>query len=74
MQSGQNDERERFIDENLRRVYDETMEEGIPDKFKDLLNQLKEQDKNAGKKGCAILIPATNWWSICPPCAALPSA
>jgi len=27
------------------------MEEGIPDKFKDLLNQLKEQDKNAGKKG-----------------------
>ena len=51
MQSGQNDERERFNDENLRRVYDETMEEGIPDKFKDLLNQLKEQDKNAGKKG-----------------------
>ena len=51
MQSGQSDERERFIDENLRRVYDETMEEGIPDKFKDLLNQLKEQDKNAGKKG-----------------------
>ena len=32
MQSGQNDERERFIDENLRRVYDETMEEGIPAK------------------------------------------
>ena len=51
MQSCQNDERERFIDENLRRGYDETMEEGIPDKFKDLLNQLKEQDKNAGKKG-----------------------
>jgi len=48
MQLGQNDERERFIDENLRRVYEETVEEGIPDKFKDLLNKLKEQDKNSG--------------------------
>jgi hypothetical protein len=27
------------------------MEEGVPDKFKDLLNQLKEQDKTVGKKG-----------------------
>lgn len=51
MQSGQNDERERFIDENLRRVYDKTVEEGIPDKFKDLLNKLKEQDKNSEKNG-----------------------
>ncbi len=48
MQSGHNDERERFIDENLRRVYEETVDEGIPDKFKDLLNKLKEQDKSNG--------------------------
>ena len=42
MHPNQNDERERFIDENLRRVYDETVEEGIPDK-------LKEQDKKIGR-------------------------
>ena len=32
------------IDENLRKVFDETLEQGVPDRFKDLLNQLKEQD------------------------------
>lgn len=51
MQAGNNDERESFIDENLRRVYEETVEEGIPDKFKDLLQKLKEQDKTGGNKG-----------------------
>jgi len=40
--------RERVIDENLRRVYDETLEEGIPDRFKDLLDQLKRQDADQG--------------------------
>ena len=60
MQSGQNDERERFIDENLRRVYDETKEEGVPDKFKDLLNQLKAAgiravlDEHSDKIGAKI--------------------
>jgi hypothetical protein len=49
MQFGKNDERERFIDENLRRVYEETVEEGIPDKFADLLKKLKEQEKNSGQ-------------------------
>ncbi|WP_342742184.1 NepR family anti-sigma factor [Sulfitobacter marinus] len=49
MQLGNNEEKERFIDENLRRVYEETMDEGIPDKFKDLLNKLKEQEKSGGK-------------------------
>lgn len=48
MQASKNDERESFIDENLRRVYDETVEEGIPDKFKDLLQKLKEQDQKDG--------------------------
>jgi hypothetical protein len=47
MELGKSDEQERFIDENLRRVYEETVEEGIPDKFKDLLNKLKEQENNS---------------------------
>lgn len=34
----------RQIDENLRRVYDETATEAIPDRFQKLLERLKEQD------------------------------
>lgn len=34
---------ERQIDENLRRVYQQTLEESVPDKFLQLLAQLKEQ-------------------------------
>jgi hypothetical protein len=34
----------RQIDENLRRVYDETATEAIPDRFQRLLEQLKDQD------------------------------
>lgn len=51
MQPDENDERQRFIDENLRRVYDQTVEEGIPDKFKELLDKLKQQDKDNGSAG-----------------------
>jgi len=32
------------IDENLRKVFDETLEQGVPDRFKMLLDQLKDQD------------------------------
>lgn len=46
--SGNKDERERVIDDNLKRVYEETLEEGIPDRFKDLLQKLKEQDAEKG--------------------------
>jgi hypothetical protein len=46
VQSGKKDDRERVIDENLKRVFDETLDEGIPDRFKDLLDQLKQQDAN----------------------------
>ncbi len=46
--SGNNDERERVIDDNLKRVFEETLEEGIPDRFKDLLQKLKEQDSEKG--------------------------
>ncbi|WP_245749664.1 NepR family anti-sigma factor [Palleronia marisminoris] len=34
----------RQIDENLRRVYFENNEEDIPDRFKELLAKLKNQD------------------------------
>lgn len=30
------------IDENLRRVYEETLQEELPDRFLDLIAQLKE--------------------------------
>ncbi len=36
---------ERQIDENLRRVYQQMVEESVPDKFMQLLQQLKEQDR-----------------------------
>lgn len=48
---GQNKSREGVIDENLRRVFDETMDQGIPDRFKSLLEQLKQQDSDQGKPG-----------------------
>ncbi|MEH6830458.1 NepR family anti-sigma factor [Sulfitobacter sp.] len=46
---GQNKSHEGVIDENLRRVYEEALDEGIPDRFKSLLEQLKEQDRGQGK-------------------------
>lgn len=32
------------IDDNLRRVYDDLLEDDVPDRFEDLLRQLKDQD------------------------------
>lgn len=34
----------RQIDENLKRVYQDKVEEELPDRFKLLLQQLKQQD------------------------------
>ena len=48
VQAIERDERERVIDENLKRVFEETLDEGIPDRFKDLLSQLKKQDTDQG--------------------------
>jgi hemerythrin-like domain-containing protein len=31
------------IDENLRRIYDETLKEGIPDRLTQLLDQLRQK-------------------------------
>ena len=47
-QSSANRKRESVIDDNLKRVYEEALEEGIPDRFKDLLNALKQQDQGKG--------------------------
>ncbi|MCB1399402.1 MAG: transcriptional regulator [Rhodobacteraceae bacterium] len=52
MASGMADEKakariEKQINENLRRVYEETLTEEIPDRFRDLLAKLKE--KESGK-------------------------
>ena len=41
--------REEVIDESLRRVYQESVDEGIPDRFKMLLEQLKQQDGDEDK-------------------------
>jgi len=44
-------DRDRAIDENLRKVYEQTLDEGIPDRFRELLSQLKQQDagRDSGK-------------------------
>jgi hypothetical protein len=38
------------IVENLRRAYNKTLEESVPDRFLDLLKQLKDQDAGGGTK------------------------
>ncbi len=40
--------RDSVIDENLKKVYQDMLEQDVPDRFMDLLSQLKEQD-NAQK-------------------------
>nr|WP_298975436.1 NepR family anti-sigma factor [uncultured Roseobacter sp.] len=49
-QSSANRKRESVIDENLKRVYEEALDEGIPDRFKDLLDALKQQDQTKGTR------------------------
>ncbi|KGM50400.1 NepR family anti-sigma factor [Pseudooceanicola atlanticus] len=40
----ENDNVRRQIDENLKRVFQEKVEEDLPDRFKMLIEQLKQQD------------------------------
>lgn len=40
--------REDLIDQNLKRIFDQTLDEGVPDRFKNLLEQLKQQDVDKG--------------------------
>lgn len=49
-QADANGKRESVIDENLKRVFEETLDEGVPDRFKDLLDALKQQDQAKGAK------------------------
>ncbi|WP_139218720.1 MULTISPECIES: NepR family anti-sigma factor [Roseivivax] len=37
--------RDDVIDENLKKVYRDMLEQDVPDRFLDLLSQLKEQDE-----------------------------
>ena len=39
------------IDENLKRVYEDMLEESVPDRFLNLLDQLKQQDAAQGASG-----------------------
>ncbi|RPE67134.1 hypothetical protein EDD53_1538 [Pacificibacter maritimus] len=39
---------EEQIEENLRKVYQKTLDEQVPDRFLDLLEQLRQQDANHG--------------------------
>jgi len=46
--SGKPNRDEDAIDANLKRVYDDLLNQEVPDRFRDLLEQLKSQDKSAG--------------------------
>lgn len=50
-QSGAQRKREKIIDENLKRVYDEALDEGVPDRFRVLLEALKQQDQARSSGG-----------------------
>ncbi len=39
------------IDENLKRVYQDMLDEKVPDRFLDLLSQLKQQQENGNHEG-----------------------
>jgi len=39
------DNLDRQIDENLRRLFHEKLEEGVPERFEQLLRKLREQDR-----------------------------
>lgn len=39
------------IVENLKRVYNEKLEEQVPDRFLDLIKQLRDQEAGGGKSG-----------------------
>jgi hypothetical protein len=42
-QDDRNRRLEQQIDENLRKVYEKTLEEDVPERFHDLLRKLREQ-------------------------------
>lgn len=46
----ENSKQARLIDDNLKRVYQDMISEDIPDRFLNLLDQLKAQDSGAGSE------------------------
>jgi hypothetical protein len=48
--SGNDKNHERMIDENLKRVFEQTLDEGVPDRFRNLLDQLKQQENERGQQ------------------------
>lgn len=40
---------QRLIEDNLKRVYQQTLDEEMPDRFKDLLARLKDSDAETTK-------------------------
>ncbi len=45
-QDPEKSEVERDIDDNLRKVYREMVEQEVPDRFRDLLDQLRQSEEN----------------------------
>lgn len=43
-QSNQNPKLQAQIDENLKRVYQEALDERLPDRFQELLEQLRQKE------------------------------
>ncbi len=41
------------IDQNLKRAYQDVLNEDVPDRFTQLLDQLRAQDNSGNKKGSA---------------------
>ncbi|WP_353471892.1 NepR family anti-sigma factor [Salipiger sp. H15] len=51
VQSRRNSKESEAIDENLRRVYQDMLEEQVPDRFLDLIAQLRAQDEQGSAGG-----------------------
>ncbi|WP_319003751.1 NepR family anti-sigma factor [Alloyangia pacifica] len=49
--SRRNSKESEVIDENLKRVYQDMLEEQVPDRFLDLIAQLRAQDETGGTGG-----------------------
>ena len=47
-QSGAQRKRESIIDQSLKQAYDQVVDEGVPDRFRLLLDALKEQERQQG--------------------------
>ena len=48
------------IDENLRRVYQETLQEEVPDRFRALLEQLRKRQESKGRRKSVTEIRANS--------------